>query len=251
MGRSPETFAWDAPHPGRCGVLAGMTAVAGSEPWGGAEAAVPRRGGERRLLGNGEEALSLGAIKTVSSREVYRNPWTRVREDVIERANGQRGIYGVVDKDPACIVIALDRTPEGDFVYLVEQFRYTVGGRFLEIPQGGWELAEVVPEELARGELREETGLLAARMTRLATLQIAYGVMNQQQHVFLAEGLSQGEHDRDAEESDLEVHRVSVADFEAMVLDGRVVDNCSVAAWAVYRLWRERHPRSERHTTGA
>ena len=31
-------------------------------------------------------------IKTISSREVYRNPWTRVREDIIERANGQRGI---------------------------------------------------------------------------------------------------------------------------------------------------------------
>ena len=70
---------------------------------------------------------------------------------------------------------------EGDFVYLIEQFRYTVGGRFLEFPQGGWEVAEVVPEELARGELREETGLTAERMTHLSTLQIAYGVMNQKQ----------------------------------------------------------------------
>ena len=51
-------------------------------------------------------------IKTISSREVYRNPWTSVREDVIERANGQRGIYGVIDKDPACIVIPLDSTPK-------------------------------------------------------------------------------------------------------------------------------------------
>ena len=56
-------------------------------------------------------------IKTISSREVYRNPWTSVREDVIERANGKRGIYGVIDKDPACIVVPLDRTDEGDFVY--------------------------------------------------------------------------------------------------------------------------------------
>jgi len=180
------------------------------------------------------------AIKTISSREVYRNPWTRVREDVIERANGQRGIYGVIDKDPACIVIALDRTPEGDFLYLVEQFRYTVGGRYLELPQGGWELADAVPEEMARGELREETGLIAARMTYLATQQIAYGVMNQKQHVFLAEGLSQGETDRDPEETDLEVHRVSVAEFETKVLDGTIVDNCSIAAWCVYKLWRER-----------
>lgn len=180
------------------------------------------------------------SIKTISSREVYRNPWTRVREDVIERANGQRGIYGVVDKDPASIIIPLETTPEGEFVYLVEQFRYTVGGTYMEFPQGGWEQAEVVPVDLARGELREETGLTAERMTLLSMLQIAYGVMNQKHYVFLAEGLSMGAHDRDPEESDLVVRRVSVEEFEAMVLDGAIVDNCTVAAWGLYRLWRER-----------
>ena len=179
-------------------------------------------------------------IKTISSREVYRNPWTSVREDVIERANGKRGIYGVVDKDPACIVIPLDSGPDGEFVYLIEQFRYTVGARLWEFPQGGWEVPDVVPEDLGRGELREETGLTAERMTHLSTLQIAYGVMNQKQHVFLAEGLKTGKADPDAEESDLVVRRVSVGEFEEMILDGTIVDNCSVAAWGLYRLWRER-----------
>ena len=179
-------------------------------------------------------------IKTISSREVYRNPWTSVREDVIERANGVRGIYGVVDKDPASIIIPLEVTAEGEFLYLIEQFRYTVGGRHWELPQGGWETAEVVPEEMARGELKEETGLTVERMTLLSTLQIAYGVMNQKHHVFLAEGLTLGEPAPDAEESDLVVRRVSVGEFETMIVDGTIVDNCSVAAWGLYRLWRER-----------
>ena len=180
------------------------------------------------------------SIKTISSREVYRNPWTSMREDVIERADGQRGIYGVVDKDPACIIIPLEQTAEGEFVYLVEQFRYTVMGRFMEFPQGGWETAEIVPEELARGELREETGIEAATMTHLTDLQIAYGVMNQRHHVFLAEGLTVGEPDPDPEETDLALHRVSVEEFERMLLDGRVVDNCTASAWGVYLVWRGR-----------
>ncbi len=179
-------------------------------------------------------------IKTISSREVYRNPWTSVREDVIERANGQRGIYGVIDKHPASIIIPLDVTAEGEFVYLIEQYRYTVGGRYWEFPQGGWEQPDVVPEELARGELKEETGLTAKKMTHLSTLQIAYGVMNQKHHVFLAEGLKMGVPDPDAEESDLRVQRVSVAALEEMMVDGTIVDNCSIAAWGLYRLWRER-----------
>ena len=166
-----------------------------------------------------------------------------MREDVIERANGERGIYGVVDKDPACIVIPLESAPAGEFLYLVEQFRYTIGRRCMELPQGGWEIADADPESMARGELREETGLSADRLTFLAALQIGYGVMNQKHYVFLAEGLSQGAHERDVEESDLEVHRVSVADFEAMILDGTIVDNCSVSAWGVYRLWREKRSR--------
>ena len=180
-------------------------------------------------------------IKTITSREVYRNRWTSVREDIIERANGQRGIYGVIDKDPACIVIPLEVTPDGDFLWLIEQFRYTVGARYIEFPQGGWEQANVVPEELARGELKEETGLSAERMTHLAAIQIAYGVMNQRHHVFLAEGLTPGTPDPDHEETDLIVHRVPVREFEAMLFDGRVVDNCTIAAWGLYLVWKRRN----------
>ncbi len=184
-------------------------------------------------------------IRTISSREVYRNPWCRVREDVIERSAAvegaaRLGIYGVMEKEPAVIVIPLERAEDGDFVWLVRQYRYTVGASFYELPQGSWEVAEVDPLELARGELAEETGLRARRMTPLTDLWIAYGAMRQIHHVFLAEGLSQGETQRDPEEHDMTVHRVAVREFEAMLLDGRVMDNCTAAAWGVYRVWRER-----------
>jgi 8-oxo-dGTP pyrophosphatase MutT (NUDIX family) len=159
---------------------------------------------------------------------------------VIERADGQRGIYGVIDKDDSCLVIPLEASTDGEFLYLVSQYRYTVGKRLMEFPQGTWEGSDADPTTIARGELREETGLRADRMTPLASLQIAYGVLNQVQHIFLAEDLTQGEHERDAEETDLEVHRVSVAEFETMLLDGTIVDNCSVSAWGIYRLWRGR-----------
>jgi ADP-ribose pyrophosphatase len=182
------------------------------------------------------------SIKTISSREVYRNPWTRVREDVIERSGGQRGIYGVVDKDPACIVIPLERTAAGEFLWLVRQYRYTVSGAYFELPQGGWEEAEVDPEEMARGELREETGLTAQSMTLIGKLWIGYGVMRQLHYTYLAQSLTPGPHDRDPEEDDMTVHRVTVDEFETMLLDGRIMDNCTAAAWGLYRVWRDRQP---------
>jgi ADP-ribose pyrophosphatase len=176
------------------------------------------------------------AITTLSSREVYRNHWLRVREDEILRSNGQKGIYGVVDKDECAIILPID---DGR-VWLVEQFRYTIQERALELPQGGWEMEIDDPEELARGELREEIGMDAAGMVHLGTMWIAYGFARQKQHVFLATGLTPTATDPDAEEHDLVTRSVTVAEFEQMMLDGTIKDCSTLAAWGLYLMWKAR-----------
>lgn len=158
----------------------------------------------------------------------------RLREDDILRSNGRKGIYGVVEKDDAAIILPID----GDRIWLVEQFRYTIKERAIELPQGGWEMEIENPEELARGELREETGLDASEMKYLGCLWIAYGFTRQKQHVFLATGLTQCDRDPDEEEHDIAVRCVPVAEFEQMMLDGVVRDGCTVAAWGLYLMWR-------------
>ena len=180
------------------------------------------------------------SITTLGSREVYRNAWMRVREDEILRSNGQRGIYGVVDKTDAAIIIPVD----GEHVWLVEQFRYTIQKRVCELPQGSWEMDVDDPEQLARGELREELGLHAAEMIYLGATWIAYGFTRQRQHVFIAQGLTQVEKEPDPEEHDLMMKCVPISEFEQMMLDGEIRDDCTLAAWALYLLWRSRRQRS-------
>jgi 8-oxo-dGTP pyrophosphatase MutT (NUDIX family) len=173
-------------------------------------------------------------ITTLSGREVYRNHWMRVREDQILRSNGEKGIYGVVEKDDGAIILPIDNGR----IWLVEQFRYSIQERTLELPQGSWERAVDNPEELARGELKEELGLEAAQMTYLGWLWIAYGFLRQKQHVFLATGLTETGKTPDAEEHDLVVHSVAVEEFERKMLDGTVRDNCTLSAWGLYLLWK-------------
>lgn len=188
---------------------------------------------------NDRDHPALGAtssITTLSSREIYRNPWMRLREDEILRSNGKRGIYGVVEKHEAAIIIPID----GDGIWLVEQFRYTIQERTVELPQGGWEMHVEDPEELARGELKEETGLHPEKMIYLGRLWIAYGFTRQKEHVYLATGLTHVEKDPDEEEHDIVVRKMPVAEFEQMMLDGRVSDGCTVAAWGLYLLWKAR-----------
>ena len=175
------------------------------------------------------------AIRTLSTREIYRNLWLSLREDVIQRNNGSEGIYSVVDKQDCAVIVPID----GDHIWLVEQYRYTIGERALELPQGGWEQDNVDPEELARGELREETGLTAGRMTELPWMWIAYGFTRHRQHVFVAEELAPGRHQRDPEESDMEIVRMPIPAFEQKLREGEIRDVCTLAAWASYRLWRD------------
>ena len=177
------------------------------------------------------------SIRTLSSREVYRNPWLRLREDQIERDNGAKGIYSVVEKDDCAIIIPL----EGSTLYLIEQFRYTIQQRALELPQGGWESEIDNPEELARGELREETGLVAGRMTQLPWMWIAYGFARQRQHIYIAEDLTPGPHQRDYEEADMQVVRLPIAQFEEKLRTGQIRDVCTIAAWGAYQLWLRNH----------
>lgn len=185
---------------------------------------------------NPEDGSQAPPIVTLASREVYRNHWMRVREDEILRSNGEKGIYGVVEKDDAAIIIPI----EDDHVWLIEQFRYTIQQQAFELPQGGWEREIGDPEELARGELKEEAGLEAAQMTCLGANWIAYGFTRQRQHVFLATGLKPTQKMPDAEEHDLKVHRVRVAEFERMMLEGEIRDVCTQSAWALYLLWKAR-----------
>ena len=185
----------------------------------------------------GDEGAGGGSpITTLSSREVYRNRWMRLREDEILRSNGRRGIYGVVEKHDGAIILPID----GDRIWLVEQYRYTIGQRVLELPQGSWERDVADAEELARGELKEETGLVAESMVRLGFNWIAYGFARQRHHIFLATGLTMTEKDPDEEEHDIAVRSMPVSEFEQKILSGAIADDCTMAAWCLYLLWKAR-----------
>jgi 8-oxo-dGTP pyrophosphatase MutT (NUDIX family) len=167
-------------------------------------------------------------IERVASREVYRNSWMTVREDDVRRPDGSPGIYGVIDKPDYALVIAQD----GDRYRLVEQFRYPLGVRRWEFPQGtAPERAHTEPTELAARELREETGLRAESFVMLGKLDVAPGMSSQRGWVFLATGITEGEPDREHEEQDMHSEWFSRADVERMIVDGEITDAQSVAAW--------------------
>ncbi|PRX49240.1 NUDIX domain-containing protein [Prauserella shujinwangii] len=173
-------------------------------------------------------------MDTVGTREVYSNSWMTVREDEIRRADGSPGIYGVVDKPDYALVIPL---AEGR-LHLVEQFRYPLGLRRWEFPQGtAPDRADAEPLALAARELREETGLTAGRLVEIGLLDVAPGLSSQRGRVFLATDLTEGDPDRELEEQDMRTAWFERSRFEKMVLGGEVTDAQSIAAYTQLLLW--------------
>ncbi|WP_019970909.1 NUDIX domain-containing protein [Mycobacterium sp. 141] len=175
----------------------------------------------------------MGVIRQLQSREVYQNNWMALREDIIRRPDGTEGIYAVIDKPAYALVIARDE----ERYHLVEQFRYPLGLRRWEFPQGtAPERLELDPEALAHWELREETGLRASSMERLGQLDVAAGMSSQRGWVYLATGLSEGEHEREHEEQDMHSAWFERTEVERMMRDGEITDAQSLAAWALLLL---------------
>jgi 8-oxo-dGTP pyrophosphatase MutT (NUDIX family) len=174
-------------------------------------------------------------VRTTDSREVYRNPWIRVREDQVELVDGSAGVYGVIEKPHFALVLPYERNG----FWLVEQYRHPVARRTWEFPQGTWTPgSEGSPEELARAELAEETGLRAGALRHLGHLDLAPGQSTQEFDVWLATDLVPGPVAREATEADMRSEFVPEAELRAMVHDGRFTDGPSLAGYSLLLLDR-------------
>ncbi|HXA02554.1 MAG TPA: NUDIX hydrolase, partial [Cytophagaceae bacterium] len=115
--------------------------------------------------------------KTLSTKEIYDNPWIHVREDQVINPAGGNGIYGVVSfKNIAIGIVPVDN--EG-FTYLVGQFRYALEEYSWEIPEGGG-LKGIDILDSAKRELKEETGLSANRWTNICRIHTSNSVCDEE-----------------------------------------------------------------------
>jgi ADP-ribose pyrophosphatase len=176
--------------------------------------------------------MSTKEIETLSSKIVYSNKWMKIREDQIKRLDGSLGLYGVVDKPDYALIIP----KEDNYLVLVEQYRYPVEKRYWEFPQGSWEESSIEPEELAKAELKEETGLIANSIMNIGYLYQSYGHSSQGFNVFLALGLEQKEKELEIEEQGMISKRFSINEIEKMIIEGIIKDNASISAFCLARL---------------
>lgn len=175
-------------------------------------------------------------VRCVESRVVYQNPWMTLTEDTVARRDGSTGLYGVMRARDFALVLPWD----GERFHLVEQFRYPVGARLWEFPQGSVAGAHAKsPADVAAIELEEEAGLRAGRWHHLGFLHAGYGRSTNGFDVFLAEELKRVPARREVEEQDMRSGTFTLGEVWELVERGLMTDSHSLAALALWERWRQ------------
>ncbi|MFW6088576.1 MAG: NUDIX hydrolase [Gemmatimonadota bacterium] len=177
--------------------------------------------------------MSAGDSGPADGRSVFRGRLLDVRVETAEYPDGSTGEREIVRHPGAAAVLPVvspDERCDGGTsvgVFLLRQYRHAVGGVIWEVPAGKLDGGES-PDDCARRELLEETGITARRLERLTTLVTTPGFTDERVHLFVATGLTLGASDREEQEF-IELRTVDLAAAVAMVERGEIGDAKTVA----------------------
>ncbi|MBA3684433.1 MAG: NUDIX hydrolase [Planctomycetes bacterium] len=173
--------------------------------------------------------------RTLSSREVYRNPWSVLLEDRLAGPDGRPGMYGYFAERDAVLVLPL--FADGTTI-LVRQWRHAYGCSSWELPCGAVEPGESA-QDAAERELAEEAGVRADRWRALGSFHPSDARVAGRTSCYVAEGLESAESPGDASEFDLVRARLPLAEAIAAVDQGRITHVASM--YLLLRIARELH----------
>lgn len=161
----------------------------------------------------------------ISSHTIASGGMLTVKCDQVRLPNGNISQREYVLHSGAVVIVPI--LPNGHVV-LERQFRYPLHQVFIELPAGKIDAGEDVLTTGQR-ELLEETGYSATDWVKLGIQHPCIGYSNEVIHMYLAQGLSAGQHRRDEDES-LEVFDISFEDCLSMMQNGQITDGKTIAA---------------------
>lgn len=166
-------------------------------------------------------------VTVTASELVYEGRVWDVRSDTFVYGDDEI-VRQYVDHPGAAAVVAID---DQERVLLIQQYRHPIGHRDWEIPAGLLDIAGEPPIDAARRELAEEADLDAERIEPLLSVFTTPGGNDEVVHIFLARGLrpASAAFAREAEEADIRVEWVPLADAVEAVLSGRMRNGILVA----------------------
>ena len=167
-------------------------------------------------------------VRRIKREVLYEGRVIDLVVDEVEYPSGKRGIREIARHPGGAVALPLF---DDGTVMLVEQHRYPLEARILELPAGKLSPGED-PLACARRELEEETGWRANRWEKLGSIFTSPGFCDEELHLFLATGLEEleGGPDRSEGEEGMSLFLLPLDDVAARIERGELRDAKTVCA---------------------
>lgn len=163
--------------------------------------------------------------QVLSRKVMYEGHAFNVEELQVKLPDSRQRAYDLVDHNDSVTIIPVDKN---GYIWFVRQYRVGSEKTLLELPAGVMDEGEK-PEECAKREIREETGMSAAKFRHLISFYLAPGYCNEMNHVFLATNLSKSPLESDEDEF-LEPVKIHRDEIKEIIRSGQLQDGKSIAA---------------------
>ena len=156
--------------------------------------------------------------KTIDSEIIYSGSILNLRKDRVTVRTGESS-REIIEHNGGAVICAIT---DDEKIIMVKQFRKAVEQVMLEVPAGKRDGNEKAVE-VARRELKEETGYTADEFIHLTTMFPTPGYSQEALDIFLARGLVPGETDFDDNEA-IDIYEYQLDDLVDMVMRGEIKD---------------------------
>jgi ADP-ribose pyrophosphatase len=192
------------------------------------------------VLVKGKLKIDAGKPAKVSSSTLeYEGPLFRVYKEEVSEPGVPPVTRDVIRHNGSVVILAVDdsKSKKDPLVVIERQYRHAAGQHLYEVPAGKVDEGE---DRLAaaKRELIEETGFRAKKWTELTRYFASPGFLGEWMQVFLAEGLTEGEAQPEADEK-LEIYLVPLSEVLRLIDKGEIRDGKTLVSVMLYARLRK------------
>jgi ADP-ribose pyrophosphatase len=182
--------------------------------------------------------------KVISSTLAFEVPLFRVFTDEVQEAGVEKPVRrDVIRHNGSVVILAVDdsKSKKDPLIVIERQYRHAAGQFLYEVPAGKVDEGE---DRLAaaKRELIEETGFRAKKWTKLTRYFASPGFLGEWMQVFLAEGLTAGDAEPEADEK-LEIYQVPLSELLRLIDAGEIRDGKTLVSVMLYARLRKKKKR--------